>query len=417
MPITDAQIQRLKEMCPVAGELDLGQLIQDAESGGLTAGGGIDITEGVISAAVDDATVEVGDSGLQVKAVDTDQIADEAITLAKLAAAVASAIRENALAALAPGETVIRGQITLAAANPTTVQIAGSPNAATLLGSQDGPFGLTVGNTFIVNPNGVGNQTWTVAGTAGASTGDTGCSTDMSAEVDNKLRIKVDDDADWTEVEFDWSAGGGCNTGAKIATEMQTKIRAKGGTKALVTVAYSTDHYVVTSADKGTGSKVLITEAVAASCTEELKLGALYGASEAAGTGDAPLLSKAAASVVAAKIAALHASLAATAAEASKIRLNATGSGGSSSLVVGNGTENTELGFTNTQADYGDVGLGVGHAMADANYTVVVTPVSNSPGTADVISVYNKAAGSFDVYAETPTAIPVEVILVGEVAT
>ncbi|MBN1319966.1 MAG: hypothetical protein JXA87_03905, partial [Thermoleophilia bacterium] len=118
-----------------------------------------------------------------------------------------------------------------------------------------------------------------------------------------------------------------------------------------------------------------------------------------------------------AKIAALHADLANTTAEGGKIRLNATGSGGSSSLVVGNGTENATLGFTNTQADYGDVGMGAGHDMANATYTVLVTPVTNDPASVDVLSVHNKATTGFDIYAETANAIPVEVLVVGQLAS
>jgi hypothetical protein len=428
MAITDAQIELLKKICPGLREIDAGALIRAAESGGVSEGAGIDITAGVISADVDDTTVSVGGSGIQVKAkgvdtaqladdaVETGQVADLAITLGKLAAAVQSAIVSNAVAALAAAQKIIRGQITLAGANPTTVQIASSPNNATLLGTTGPSYLLTVNNTFIVNPNAVGNQTWTVAGTAGTSTGTTGCSEDMSAAADNKLKVAVDGGAAQVAT-FDWTAGGGCNTGAKIAAQMQTVIRALGGDYAAVTVAFSTDHYVVTSGNKGTASVVVITAAADHNCTEELKLGVADGGSEAAGTGDVPILARATAAQCAAKIAALHASLANTAAEGNHIRLNATGSGGSSSLVVGNGTENTVLGFTNTQADYGDVGLAAGHAMADANYTVVVTPLTNDPAAVDVISVYNKAAGSFDIYAETAVAIPVEIIVIGAIAS
>jgi len=440
MAISDADKAKLREMCPAASEVDLGQLIQDAESGGLTAGTGLDITEGVMS--IDDGGVDttqlaadavdgtkiaddaidsehyaagsIDNEHLADSAVDTEEIADGAVTAAKLDSGIA--LVTNPLAGPAEGETLLRKQVTLAGANPTSVAIAGADDAATLLGTGEGSFALTVGNTFIVNPNGEGEQTWTVAGTAGVSTGDTGCSIDMSAALDNKLAISVDGD-EAEEVTFDWSAGGGCDSGAKIAAEMQTKIRALGGKKALVTVVHSTDHYVVTSADFGTASAVNITEAASSNCTEELKLGATFGASEAAGTGDAALLSEATAAECAAKIAALDATLANTAAEGLKVRLNATGTGGSSSLVVGNGTENTELGFTNTQADYGNVGMGAGHDMANATYTVLLTPLTNDPGSVDVLSVYNKATTGFDIYAETAVAIPVEVLVVGALAS
>jgi len=305
---------------------------------------------------------------------------------------------------LAAGLTLIGKQITLAGANPTNVSIAGADDAATLLGTtHPATFVLTNGNTFIINPNGVGAQTWTVTGTQGTSTGGTGCSEDMSAAVDTKLKIAVDGGAAQT-VTFDWTAGGGCNTGAKIAAEMQTKIRALGGDFATVTVAFSTDHYVITSMNRGTASAVVVTPAADHNCTEELKLGTADGGTEAVGTGDAAILARATAAECAAKIDALHAQITA-AAEGGYIRINATGTGGSSSLVVGNGTENTVLGFTNLQADYGNVGLGAGHNMANAIYTVVVTPLTNDPAAVDVVSVYNKATSGFDLYAETAVGL------------
>ena len=370
----------------------------------------------MVSVPVDDTTIEVGESGLNIKAdgVDTDQLADGAVTADKLDAGIA--LVEAPLSGNAVGEKMIRGQVTISGGNPTTVQIAGASDQATLLGSTTFPQALTPGNTFIVNPNAVGAQTWTVAGAAGTSTGVAGASTDLSASPLNKLKVAVDGGVA-TEFTFDWTAGGGCNTGAKIATEMQTKIRLAGGDFAAVVVAYSTDHYVITSGNKGTASKPVVTAGATLDCSGLLMLGVANGGTEAAGTGDVPILARATAAQVAAVIAALHASLAQTVAETNKIRLKAIGTAGSSSLVVGNGTENTALGFTNTQADYGDVGLGAAHAMADATYTVMLTLVSNNPGASDLVSVYNKAAGSFDIYAETVGAIPVDVLVIGTPAT
>lgn len=310
-------------------------------------------------------------------------------------------VTANAIAAEAAGQVLLGKTITLAGFNPTSVKFSSGDDGATLLGSTTETFALTVGNTFIINPNGVGDQTWTVAGTAGVSTGDTGCSEDMTTETDTKLNIQVDDEASPTEVTFDWA---GCNTGALIAAQMQTKIRAVGGVYASVTVAFSTDHYVVTSADKGTGSKVLITESATLSCTEELKLGATFGASEAAGTGDAALLSKATAAECAAAIAGLHAQIEAEA-ESAKIRINATGVGNGSTLVVGAGTENAVLGFTTSQSDAGAQGFGLGVDMANATYIVAATIRGNAPGDTDAVSVHNKSVSGFDLYAETAASV------------
>jgi len=55
--------------------------------------------------------------------------------------------------------------------------------------------------------------------------------------------------------------------------------------------------------------------------------------------------------------------------------------------------------------------------MANATYTVVLTPVTNDPGSVVVISVHNKATTGFDIYAETANAIPVEVLVVGALAS
>lgn len=356
MGITDAQIAQLRKMCPLAGQVDLGMLIRTAEGGGIA----------------------------------------------------------NAIAGAAAGLSLLGKKVTLGGANPTHVEFSGADNAATLLGSLAETFALTVGNTFIINPNGEGEQTWTIAGTAGVSTGDTGPSEDMTSETDTKLRIKVDDAVDWSEVTFDWA---GCNSGAAIAAEMQTKIRLLGGAYALVTVVFSTDHYVITSADFGTGSLVNITEALTLSCTEELKIGNNFGASEAAGTGDAALLSKATAAECAAKIAALSVTLNAVD-ESGKIRLTSTTTGTGSSLVVGNGTENAVLGFTNTQTDTGDAGFGLGKEMANDTYQVLLTMVSNDPGTPKSVSVYNLTTTGFDMYCETATStIDVQILVLGELAS
>ena len=356
MAISDDQIAQLRKMCPLAGQVDLGTLIRAAE-GGLVA---------------------------------------------------------NAIAGGAAGLSLLGKKVTLGGANPTHVQFSGADDAATLLGSLAEAFALTVGNTFIINPNGEGELTWTIAGTAGVSTGDTGCSEDMTAETDTKLRIKVDDAADWSEVTCDWA---GCVSGALIAAQMQTKIRALGGVYASVTVVFSTDHYVITSADFGTGSLVNITESLTLSCTEELKIGNNFGASEAAGTGDAALLSKATAAECAVKIAALSLTLNAVD-ESGNIRLTSTTTGTGSKLLIGDGTENAVLGFTNAQTDTGDAGFGLGKDMANDTYQVLLTMVSDAPETPKGVSVYNLTTAGFDIYCETSTStIDVQILVLGALAS
>ena len=419
MAITQDQIDALRRMCPAASAVDLGALIQAAESGGATPGDGIDITSGVISVLVDDATLEVDPTaGLQVKddGIDTDQIADGAVTVDKLDSGIVLPV--NPVAGPAAGESIVRGQVTLSAGAKTTVKIASGPNCATLLSTiSAGVYALTQGQTLVINPNAVGNQTWTIAGTKGTSTGTTACATDMSASLEIKLAIALDGAAPYT-FAFDWTAGGGCNTGVKIAAQMQTVIQAQGGDWTGVTVVWTgTNHLVITSGNRGTASAVVVSPAADHDCSTSLGLGVVNGGTEAVGTGDAAILARATPGEVCTKIQNLHADLAHSTVEGGKVRINATTTGGGSSLVNASGSANTSLGFANSVEDYGDVGLSLGKAMADANYTVMVTPVTVTPGNTDVISIYNKAVDSFDVYAETPAAIPIEVLIVGAIAT
>lgn len=110
-------------------------------------------------------------------------------------------------------------------------------------------------------------------------------SVDMTGDpTENKLRIIVDGTGPTREVTFNWA---GCNTGALIATQMQTKIRALGGVYALVTVTYDhappVDHYTITSNAVGEGSSVHIFDAPANNCCDELHLGVANGGYEPEG--------------------------------------------------------------------------------------------------------------------------------------
>ena len=287
-------------------------------------------------------------------------------------------------------------------ANPTQVNFQGADVAATILGSVEEPFALDNGLTLIVDPDDAGDDTITFAATAGTSkSGDT-ASQDMSASLDDKFKISVDGGAA-TVCEVDWTAGGGCNTGVKIAAEMQTKIQALGGAFAAVTVAFDVDHYMITSGTKGTASAVVITRADDHNCTEELELGpdgAGVGGAETAGTGDAANIAAATAIEVAAAIVAAPATGWTAAAEGAKVRITSDTAGAGSSLAV-NAASTADLVLGITGSADGEVGMGLAGDMADANYRVSGSFVKDGAGVTDVWSVGNKATDGFRIYCET----------------
>ena len=168
-------------------------------------------------------------------------------------------------------ETVRSAQVTLNAHLKTPVLFSGAASAAVMSSTETGPIDLSStgdGGTFIVNPDAGGNETVTLNCAAGDSVGDTTPSTDISGDTDVKFGISVDGDAS-EEVTL---VAAGADTGAKIATEMQTKIRALGGNKATVTVAYATE-YTITSPTLGTDSAVVIVDGATLNVADDLKIG------------------------------------------------------------------------------------------------------------------------------------------------
>lgn len=344
------------------------------------------------------------------------------IPAADLAAAVQTSLGK-ADTALQPsgGTNVIYKQIALGgyAASPTQVKFQGADVAATILGTQNtATYALSVGNTFIVNPNGAGDQTWTVAGTQAKSVSGASPTTDTTTEADTKLNISVDGSAA-TEVTFDWTAGGGTNSGIKIAAEMQTKIQALGGAFAAVTVDYNVttpNKYTVLSGTYGTASSVVITPATSGSITEELKLGTAGGGTETAGTGDAANLAAATAAECAAKIAALNGLTAVVEpATTGKIRITSDTAGAASSLVV-NAACTLDTVFGITGSDYGEEGLGLSSDMSSTSYAVMVQTVKGSAVT-DTYTVGDKATTGFNIRPETNTSTEtVDLIIFGTLA-
>ena len=304
------------------------------------------------------------------------------------------------------------GTIVLSGANPTRVNLQDDA-AAYLVGSNAGPFDLsTDGLTFVVTVDGT-EDTATFNCAAGTSVSGASPSTDITGEVDTKIKIAVNGGAA-AEVTLDKA---GKNTGALIAAELQTKIRALGGAAAAVTVGYAAGVYTVTSGTKGTGSSIVITPAASGSLTEELKLGVAGGGTETAGTGD---FVNAAAATIAEVIAVFTADLGDIAAVSASGKVKITGdtdtTGTDSIIVVGAGTANTVLGFANSATVYGAQGLGYDTDMASASYLVV--PVLNGASATDLgISVASKAAGEFGLVCETAASTATaDLLVVGPVA-
>lgn len=174
------------------------------------------------------------------------------------------------------------GSIRLGGANPTRVNFKGSNIPASLTGTHKEPFAVTNGLTLISTIQGSA-QTFTFAGAAGYETGGGSPSTDITGLVSPQFNIAVDGGAP-ANVTL---AVEGMTTGALIAAEMQTKIRALGGAAATVTVAFTDGVYVITSGTAKSTSAIAVTAGTAHDIAPALKLGDANGAVAVAGTGTA----------------------------------------------------------------------------------------------------------------------------------
>lgn len=290
------------------------------------------------------------------------------------------------------GWTMLAKKIQLNGVNPTPVAFK-SDTAASIIGTAEAPFSIGNGDTFIVDVDGAGNNTSTWTATAGTSVGAAGASTDMTAEVDNKLTIALNG-GDPTEVTFDWTD---CNSGALIAAQMQTAIRALGGAFENVSVTFDTDHYIVTAAPNGSGSSVVITPSATASCTEELKLGVAAGGTETSGTGDAVDTSAATAEEVATFLTA--SGVVNAVAVGNKVRISSLSTGRTSSLVVdAASTMDTILGITGNA--YGAQGIGSTVDAANDDYFVQATRNGDAAVADADLAVGARTTTGFNVYCE-----------------
>lgn len=318
----------------------------------------------------------------------------------------------------------LRGKATLTgAATGITEVVFGASTPATMMGSIAGPWDLSDpgnGGTIIIDPDGEGAQTATLNATAGTHIGAAGASTDMTDSAENKFKISVDG-AEAVEVECDFET---CNDGTKIAAEMQSKARTATDTE--LTVTFSTedgDHYVFTSPTLGTNSSIEITPADDHDCTEELKLGTANGGVDTQGNGDCADIT----AVTPAELIALcDADMVGlvitegTGDDAGKLIFTSESVGGASSITVGEGTLNTALGFTESQADYGVAGLGYDGVSLDHSgdneYSVALLPVGVGQGDlgGNGLGVANKAASGFNIVCETAAAAhQVDIVVIG----
>lgn len=308
--------------------------------------------------------------------------------------------------------TALRGgKITLNGVNPTRVLFRDA-DAATILGTDNGATkALANGTTLIVNPDGAGDDTVTFAAAAGTSASGANAPEDIHTETDTKFKISVDGDTA-EEVTIDLAA---CTSGANTATEMQTKIRALGGKKAAVTVAFGATKYTITSGTAGTSSAVVVTDAASGNIAEELKIGVANGGTEIAGTGDAANIAAATAAEVAAAIAAKATGWTATA-EGNKVRITSESAGKDSSLVVNAAsTADTVLGITGSA--YGAQGLGYAIDMANADYLAVLTLHDSEKGNVTALSVNGRTVAGFEIAAGVDAcAEDVDIIVAGVVA-
>jgi len=240
----------------------------------------------------------------------------------------------------------------------------------------------------------------------------------MVAEPDKKLKIRANGDPEWHEIAMTWD---GCNSGALIAAQVQIQVRALGADYGYdaITVAFSVDHLVFTSAQLGTGSTIEIDRADAMDCCDDLDIGPGNGTTTV-GTGDvANAKAAAAAEIVAVINADLVAESIIATAESGKIRLTSKTNGAGSSLVMGDSSLKTVLGLANALTDYGSQGLGYETDMADALYIVnaTLTGVAQASLAGKGLSVTNVATGGFDVECENNSATDnVFVTVFGEAA-
>ena len=272
-PLTEEQENAINQMNQDFQNHSIGTILRNLSAGTLPVG--TIVTADLDNLAVTEAKIAAGAvTNAKISALSKPGLLASLNTTAKgdLVDAI-NEVKATADAAI-PGTAVLKdirdGQVTLNGVNPTRVAMQ-SDTAATDLGTESETFDLTSvgdGGTVIIDPDGNGNETATFNFAAATSVSGASPSTDITAGPDDRFDIQVRGDS----VETVVLTLAGLNSGANIATEMQTKIRALGGNKALITVVYTTV-YTITDTVLGTSSTVLVTTPSTKSVVEQLKIG------------------------------------------------------------------------------------------------------------------------------------------------
>lgn len=302
------------------------------------------------------------------------------------------------------------GTVKLNGANPTPVDIsAGSP--AEHEGTTEETFDFSTSKEIEVTPDGLSAEALELGGAAGYHEGTDQGAIDISSDIANKFQIAVDGD-ELHEVELTVA---GLNSGAAIASAMQTEIRKIAGYDA-VTVDFTsndgngTGTYKITSGTKGTASSVEIGAGTENDVADALKIGAA-GAS-IPGEGCGADVSKCTAAEVAAFINEEAENFIAEDRDGYVAILGKVVGG---RLVVADKTGNAVLGFSDATY-YGVQGLGYGEPMADADYYVALTPAGiDKAGKANIklVAVDNKTKDGFDIVcSEDGSTFDVDIVVV-----
>lgn len=140
-------------------------------------------------------------------------------------------------------------------------------------------------NDYALNPPVIDGPVYVrvAGGSEGFETGGASPSTDITGLTTPQFKIAVDGGSP-SNVTLTVL---GCNTGAAVAAQMQTAIRALGGAFAAVDVTFTGGVYVITSGTMGVNSQVRITAGTADDVSAALKIGAANGAVDTQGTGAA----------------------------------------------------------------------------------------------------------------------------------
>lgn len=288
-----------------------------------------------------------------------------------------------------------------------TIQLAGG---ATPILFQDDAVPFITGIAEATDMHAVGNngtvkitedaeseETATLNCTAGTHTGGGDCSTDMIGNTDTKLKIRANGDETWHTITCDWS---GCNSGAAIATQIQTKVQALGATHGYsrITVAFSSDHLVFTSLDHGTASTIEIDRAADHDCCDDLDIGPDNGVT-AVGTGDVANIYAVTPEEIATLINGDMSNVEADASSGTLVISGAT-EGRAGKVAAGNGTLNTLCGIPNGEIAYGAQGMGLDADWDDALYDVFLTYKGAAAASKD-LGWASPTVGGFTVTCET----------------